>query len=187
MQFADIPSNRGMLVPQGVKSIATEQSRANTAYGVLTTPDEVPNVELPNGGLIVVAFQAMWKCSVIQAANAAIFIDNTQLVRAAEGSAAPTAQTALHGVTGSGDVYSPLGSYEGGLQGVGGTVAYTGDLTTGQLVGVSTPGQPTFGGPVHIFAAAGTYTVGVRFKATSGSVTAKNRKLWVWTMEFPVL
>ena len=35
-----------------------------------------------------------------------------------------------------------------------------------------------------VFAAAGTYDISVQFKASSGSVTVKNRKLWVWTMGF---
>lgn len=39
-------------------------------------------------------------------------------------------------------------------------------------------------GFVVLFAAAGTYDVSVQFKSSSGTVTAKERKLWVWTMGF---
>jgi hypothetical protein len=38
------------------------------------------------------------------------------------------------------------------------------------------------GGSIEVFAAAGTYTIGVKYKATSGNVTAKERKLWVATL-----
>jgi hypothetical protein len=40
------------------------------------------------------------------------------------------------------------------------------------------------GGVVSMFAAAGTYTISVQFKALSGSVTASNRKLWVQALSF---
>lgn len=33
--------------------------------------------------------------------------------------------------------------------------------------------------PLLGFAAAGTYNISVQYKATSGSITAKERKLWV--------
>jgi hypothetical protein len=67
---------------------------------------------------------------------------------------------------------------------------YTEDFTTGQVVGagpqmsVSATSPQLVGGPCYIFAAAGTYTVSVQFKSSSGSVTAKNRKLWAWTLGF---
>jgi hypothetical protein len=61
-------------------------------------------------------------------------------------------------------------------------VPYTGDVTTGQIVGtVSAAG---LGGPCYFFAAAGTYTISIQVKASSASVTIKNRKLWVWTIGF---
>jgi hypothetical protein len=50
-------------------------------------------------------------------------------------------------------------------------------LTTGEILG-----SPLEAGMAVVFGAAGTYTVGVKFKATSGSVTAKERKLWVATV-----
>jgi hypothetical protein len=40
------------------------------------------------------------------------------------------------------------------------------------------------GGVCYVFAAAGTYDVSVQFKASSGSITAKSRKLWVSSVDY---
>jgi hypothetical protein len=70
-------------------------------------------------------------------------------------------------------------------------LAYTGDVTTGQAVGIAgvahlnlanagtiTMGSGAWGGPCYIFGlAAGAYKISVQFKASSGKVTAKKRRL----------
>jgi hypothetical protein len=60
--------------------------------------------------------------------------------------------------------------------------AYTGDVTTGQLLGRNL--AATLMGLAVVFAAAGTYDVSIQFKSASGSVTAKERKLWVEAVSF---
>jgi hypothetical protein len=180
---------------RGVSMIATEEARTNTAYGLLATPDRVQNVVLPADGLLFVAYQAMWKESVSGAGRAALCLNGTPVGRANAGVAAPVTEGGVSGVgpeaaTGgvATDTYKPLASHPGGLCGIASTAtAYTGDLTTGQLVGTRDTIAPTDQdklGIATIFAAAGTYDVSVQFKASSGSVTAKDRKLWVWTMGF---
>lgn len=112
--------------------------------------------------------------------------------------AAPVVQECKPGNTSSpmGGTDRPLVSFRGGLSSplfsVG--TAYTGDVATGQVLGAladsAKPAGDQFGdaagagGTCLIFAAAGVYTVSVQFKPASGSVTAKNRKLWVWTIGF---
>lgn len=182
---------------RGKSIIATTESRTNTAYGLMTTPDRVQNVVLPTDGLIAVAFQGLFKSSVARAGRAAIFIDANQLV-VGTGQGAPREQAAV--TPASGTEYTHLVSHPLGLAGTDAASAVVGDATTGQAVGLhsennvgsgqeiggliaaSTPVQ--VGGVCRIFAAAGTYDVSVQFKASSGSVTAKSRKLWVWTMGF---
>lgn len=172
---------------RGKSIIATTESRTNTAYGKLTTPDQVTGVVLPTDALIAVGFQATWQESVNDAARAAIFVGATQLKIAAENvSAAPAVQEAACGQAAATDgvVASGPGGLAGAATGSGG-LAYTGDVTTGQVLGViPAAGTTAGGGPCYIFAAAGTYDISVQFKASSGSVTAKNRKLWVWTVGF---
>jgi hypothetical protein len=103
--------------------------------------------------------------------------------------------------------FLPLSSCAYGLVSGGGPNAYSGDLTTGQVVGVTTGTSynlnveyngavqhpfgsatglfPPVGGPCDIFAAAGTYTVSIQFKVVGGtSITVKNRQLWVQALSF---
>lgn len=163
-------------VRRGKSIIATEEARTNVAYGTLTTPDQVSNVVLPTAGLLCVAFQGMWKESVNGAARAAVFLSANQLKYSGVSTAPAVVETANNA---NANIYESLGSYTLGLQGNGVATDYTGDVTTGQIVGAA-----TVGGFMTIQAAAGTYDVSIQFKASSGSVTAKNRSLWVWTMGF---
>lgn len=189
---------------RGATNISTTESRTNTAYGLLTTPDKV-TVTLPTNGLIAVAYQATWQESANQAARAAIFLGATQqTIAPADGAAAPKTVEAGYGGGGIVNTDRSLCSFSSGLASTGNATAFTGDVTTGQAIGahsvnvvsgvgsgaafyVGGGGPHTVdgvGGPCVIFAAAGTYDVSVQFKASSGSVTAKNRKLWVWTAGF---
>jgi hypothetical protein len=187
----------------GGKSIITAtEARSNVAYGTLTTPDIVKSVVLPTDGLIGVLYQATWQESVNNAARAAIFLNSVQQQIAQ--TSGPANVAASRASQGAGvNVDGSLFTAPTGLCGTDEAAAYAGDATTGQAVGwhpgnsaylvrqeiggsiVSSP-TPNIGaaGPCYIFATAGTYDVSVQFKASSGSVTAKNRKLWVWTQTF---
>jgi hypothetical protein len=148
----------------GKSIIATEQSRESASYGLLGTPDRVEGIVLPTDGFIVVSFAALFKSSVEGAGCAAIFLNANQ-VKSVE-------DVANEAKTASAGTFRRIRSEEGfGLISYPGASGYP---TTGNLIGV-----------VDIFAPAGTYTVSAQFKATSGSVAAKERKLWCWTKEFP--
>lgn len=166
---------------RGVNIVTTEETRNNTAYGLMTTPDRVSNIVLPSNGIIAVAFQGMFKSSVGSAGRAAIFIGANQLKAAVTSSAAPLEQECS--TISSADVYKTFSSSTVGLNSASGGTAYTGpDVTTGQVITRDSSGL--LGGPCFLFAAAGTYDITVQFKATSGTITAKERKLWVWTIGF---
>lgn len=153
------------------KVIATEESRTNTAYGTLTTADEITGVVLPENGLIVIGFAALVKSSVSGAGRIALFIGGNQLKTV--GTTAPEVQE----VTTSEAVFSTVLSTGVGLQQ---TIKGNSFVTTGQSIGSGT----NSGGFCPVFAAAGTYAISVQYKATSGSVTAKERKLWVAVLGF---
>lgn len=179
-----IAQNLGMnisgAVGQGYVSIPTSQSTTSTTYTYLATPDSVSNVVISTGGLIFVAYQAMWNSSVATASNvsAAVFLNTNQLQAIqSTTTTTPTVQAATNGAAST--VAEPLASTFAGLIAGAQTSAYTGNVTTGQVLGTNATG-----GIITIFAAAGTYTVGVEFKAASGSVTVSNRQLWVWTRNF---
>lgn len=169
---------------RGKSIIATSESRTNTAYGMLTTPDRVQNVVLPTDGLILVAFQALWQQSIGGTAKAAIFLGANQLRFASTVSGTNQLAEAQMGSGSATDV--PLFSYAGGLFGSAQSANAATDVTTGQIVGgeISSTAGVLGGGFCAIFAAAGTYDVSVQFKASSGSVTARNRKLWVRALTF---
>lgn len=188
------PGIRGPEGPEGaaggeLKSsiIATEEVRTNVAFGTLTTPDEL-EIILPANGLIAIAYQATWKESVSGAARAAIFLNEVQLKVATTGAAVAAGEAKIAGTV---NTFTPLFTTRGGpvtgwaseasagLLSPRASSAFTGDVTTGQVVGSSL--YPS--GSLLVFAAAATYKVSVRFKSSSGSVTAKNRKLWCWLVK----
>lgn len=160
------------------KIIATEQSRNNESFGLLGTPDEIPSVVVPTDGLLLVGYSASVKSANSGAARAAIFLGANQLKIApwTEGTA-PIKQEA------EGNVgilsFSKVFSTATGLR-FNSVGAYSGDVTTGQLIGANSASSGV-GGMTAIFAAAGTYNVSVQYRAGNpgGEVWAKERKLWV--------
>lgn len=166
------------VVRRGKSIIPTSQSSSNAAYVFLATPDRVQNVVLPTDGLIMIAFQALWQESVAGAARAAVVIGSNQLKTVGN---PPPGQAAIiqSGVV---NVDAALATFYGGLQGstTGTSMA---NVATGQVVGLPVPAAA--GGTCAVFAAAGTYDIGVQFQALSGgTVTVKDRRLWVWTIGF---
>ena len=170
----------GASTRRGKCIIATEESTTSASYTTLTTPDRVQNIVLPTDGLLFVGYRALWKESSSGAARAALFLGANQL-QTGDNSAAVVQESQSGG--GSTGVYYALHTNNGGLisQDSSG-VADTVDVTTGQVLGSAS--SSGYGAIAVIFAAAGTYTVSVQFKTSAGTVTAKSRKLWVWSMGF---
>lgn len=155
------------------------ETRTNVALGLMPTPDRVQSIVLPTDGLILVLYQAIMQSTAGNAGRANIFLGASAIGVAGSGSAAAFAVVAA---TATANVDSPLATTSYGLATGGNTTSnYTGDLTTGQAIGATGAGS---GGPCYIFAAAGTYDVSIQFQALSGSVTVKNRRLWVWAIGF---
>jgi hypothetical protein len=162
---------------RGTSNIATTQSTSSASFTTLATPDQVTNIVMPTNGLILVGFQGTWQESVSAAASACIALNGTPAKIATAGNA-NVPSVGIGGASTGRDV--PLSTSPAGLVSVAASAGSTGDVTTGQIVGVSGSG----GGVTYLFAAAGTYTVSIMFAASSGTVTVKNRKLWVLTQPF---
>lgn len=169
-------------VRRGKSIISTEETTTSASYTLLTTPDRVSNVVLPTDGLIAIAFQGMWKETNNNTARAAIFIGATQMKGSLANTAAPNVLEAA--INSTVNNYASIGSFGGGLTTATNTTAYTGDVTTGQVVGVNALTVAGTQGVCYVFAAAGTYTVSVQYKTSAGTASVKNRKLWVWTQAF---
>jgi hypothetical protein len=167
----------------GAVSIPTVETRLNSAFGLLTTPDRVQNVVVPANAIVHVGYQALWKEANIGVARAAIFIDSNNVKIGRPAASTPDDQMASIG--GTANLYVPLASYGGGLVSATAATTDTSEVTTGQLIGVQESGERR-GGTAQIgMLAAGTYTISVQFKSTDAStVTVKNRHLWVWVQPF---
>lgn len=147
----------------GKKVIDTEQTTTSASYTLLTTPDQIPNIVVPTDGLIVVYFRALPKTSS-GTWSAAVHLNGTT-AKMADGLAPIDC-----GDTNT--AYDKVATTNGtDLT----TASWSADVTTGQAVGV----------PIVFFAAAGVYTVDVRWKTTAGTLSVKNRKLSVRVLDFP--
>lgn len=190
--------NETGIVRRGKSIIATEESRSNTAYGLLTTSDQVASVVLPTDGLIRVLYQCHIKGSVAGAARAGLFLGSNQVKFGDNTGTGGAVLNAESGTNVHADTYRYLFSgsnveadFTAGTGLITSSQALSAantnaDVTTGQILGANlataTSNAPVVAQWLEIFAAAGTYTVSVQFKASSGSVTAKNRKLLVWAI-----
>jgi len=196
----DLGVTQGSTKRRGSAINSAEVTRSSAAaYGLFSAPDLVSGVVLPADGLLLIQYSAEVKTSGADP-YAAIFLGANQLKAASQSSAAPIIAEAQ--IVGSG--YQKLVSWAGGLisrlhfsAGVGIThPTYSGDVTTGQAVSVdqvnefsdfaTTGGYSLLvgGGFCVVEAAAGTYDVSVQFKAASGTITARNRRLRVIAMGF---
>lgn len=142
------------------KIIPTEESRENAAFGTLTTADEIKNVVLPENGLMLIGYRARAKSSVTGQGSACIFLGNNQL----KSFIGESSERGIGGTTWKYLFTSPELTLQATPEGE------TADASTGQVAAFVL---------LPVFAAAATYDVSVRWKAASGKVTAKERKLWV--------
>lgn len=140
--------------------IATEQARENTAFGTLGTADEITGIVVPSNGVIRIGYLAVFKSSVSAAGKAAIFLNSTAILT-------PAILTGIETFT-TGTTFHLVGTR--GTSGANKPLETASESSTVPVVALNFIDVPV---------AAGTYTVSVQYAATSGSVTAKERKLWV--------
>lgn len=176
-------------------AIPEESSTSSAAYGLLDPADLIENVSLPTDGVIFVMYEAAFKSSSLDAGAAAIFLGDTQLTVGLVQQSAPQAQEAP---TSGAAIYQYLTTTPCGLAASQGTVIQ-GNVSSGQAVALApdsggiggnlrhrlggvlhTYAAPA-GGPCAIFATAGNYDISIRFKTSAGTLSVKERKLWVWT------
>lgn len=186
-------------IRRGRTFIAGEDTRTNPAYGLMSTPDRVSSLVLPTDGLFIIGYSARWKTTT-NLARAALFLNSTQVVIPHYSGAAATLSpqsASISATGGTANKWNRIASSGAGLASTASDLDLNvADATTGQLVGVlgnivtssdaatatETPGQA--GGLAVVFADAGTYDVSVQFKATAGTVHARQRKLWVMAIGF---
>lgn len=199
-QIPDVPADM-LLLAQSVDDrtpyakgiyIATSESRTNTAYGLLTTPDRVQNVVVPALAQVEVSYQAISQRSASAGdARVAIFIGSNQLQKSGNASNGGGVQEATMNTSTTNNTDQILASSTGGLfasDSIGGGAPVTA-VTTGLVIGggekanLEATSGPQYG-PCRLFVAAGTYDISIQYKVSSGSVTAKERRLWVRVLPF---
>lgn len=164
---------------RGKTIIATEEARTNVAYGLMATPDRVSGIVVASDGILRIRYLALVKASVAGAGAAAIFIGSNQL-KTHGGAAALSDQSV--GFATTANIYNVLCTTPSGLNGV---TTYTSDAPAAASTGQALTAGGGFGGVLDVFGLpAGTYDVSVQYKSTSGSVTVKDRRLWVETRVF---
>lgn len=160
---------------RGVSVIAGSESVAATAYATMPTPDRVPNVVVPANSLLVISYQATWQETNSNNGRALIYIGANPLKVFTIGTAAAVDMTAAQ-MGGTAAIDKMLATNGIGFTNDSGSTAYTGDAATGQVLN---------GTPIYMVMPAGTYDISVQFKVQiTGSVSAKNRNLRVWTERF---
>jgi hypothetical protein len=173
--------------------VAGEETRdsgvSGTGYGTLATPDQIAGIVVPANALLYINFTALWKESVANAARASIFIGANQLTYPA--AAATTVEAGITSNAYTPPKYSRLLSHAMGL----GTRFANADMSSlsanGSALGNKELWYSTGGGALVFSAndtpegpwcvvdglAAGTYTVSIQFKCSSGTLSAKERRL----------
>jgi hypothetical protein len=176
---AKLAASVGKITWYTPKVIASEQSVTNESFAFLPTEDKIEGVVVPENGLILVAYRALVKQTTSEAGRAAIFLGNNQLKGwTTTTNAVENRETEAW----TGSNFVPLYSDNHFALKASSTTTTGGTpVTTGFLVGMG-GGIASGGGFAVIEAAAGTYTVGVKYRAIPNSVTAKERKLWVATL-----
>lgn len=184
------------------KVIATEQSTSSTSFTTLTTADEIKEIVIPENGLLVVGYQALWKRSTgLANPQAAFFLDSNQLKVPQVNDASATQAAVLGGLEAGKwshlrsapcGLLSPRPVSDASTVSTGEAMGYVAASNASQtmilggseiLVGPeATALRNLFGGMCVIGVAAGTYAISVRFKTSSGTVTAKERKLWAYVI-----
>lgn len=158
------------------KIIATEESRTNAEFGTLTTADEIKEVVLPENGLMMIGYTCAMKDTLTpgQAGRVGMFLGADQ-IKAAAGSGGSVSVEA--NCLAAANTFNKVVSTFYGL--AEGAAASSADVTTGQVLGMY--GASSYGGGfMVVYAAPATYNVSAKFKCNeAGTVTVKERKLWV--------
>lgn len=170
------------------RSIVTaEQSITSATFQVLGIADRIEDMDIDADDLLVVVFMGEFKSSGAGNGRAAIFVGGEQLMIGGSNQAAATRAEETS--------FTYVASHPLGLAGSESTATGTSSLPT--PVGISAKDTRQFvgatevastieqlGGACVIRPDTGIHDVEIRWSATSGSITARNRRLYAWTRKF---
>lgn len=169
----------GDQISWGYSEATLQEIPTSVAYAVLpTNPDRVEDVIVEAGQMLAISYFAGVFEQTVNAGRIAIFINGIQLKAMGVGNIAVAVQeTTIGGSAGTG---RRCFTHAGGLSVISVAGATSADgVTSGTALGRS----DGFGeGVCYVYVPPGTYTVDVRYKATSGwcGVYSALRRLTVW-------
>lgn len=169
-------------IRRGASVITGTDTITSSSYAVMTTPDQVSSIFLPTDGLLVIAASMIWGAASSATPFAALFIGSNQLKIPITG-AAPAVQevSSINGTNFQALSTSPTGLITTNF----GASIDKGINTILAIAAKDAPqGTPKWGGFTIVEAASGTYDISVRFKAATGTVSAKQRSLYVYSIGF---
>lgn len=158
----------------GYLGIATNQTTTSSSFVYLATQDLISGISMGSNGLFLVDYQAL-----VSGNGSASLVMNGVPIPIATANGAPSATSAQATFTST-----HLGVLVTSNQGLNTTASGSSDsseVTTGQILGAV---SVTSAGTARITVPAGTYSIGVQFLATSGTVHVANRHLWVRAVNF---
>lgn len=181
--------NTASAVRRAVLNIPSSQSTSSTSFTPLSTADTLTVNFAQPPELALFWYQATWSSTVANAGSAAIFTahhsPNSQATIAPASGAGGSFITMTPATTSGSGVVTPLTSSPVGLSSPTLTGNYTGDVTTGQILGAK---QVGLAGPCLLLpptsGVLNQFTVSVWFSASSGNVTVANRTLWLLLLNF---
>lgn len=176
---------------KGKSIIATQQQLDNNGgFEFMGTPDRVSGIVLPTDGLIMVLFQAEFRfgrsgITGTPSTVVGLFVGTNQAYIAKNSSPNPNrlVWSGSSSTSRSSAKYGALSIAGGGIRHqLASTAVDYAHNANAQVIGDETGGSS----PLVLFAPAGTYDVGVKFDVsdTGADCEIKNRKLWVWSLEF---
>lgn len=160
-----------------------QETFTQAAYANAPTPDRCQNVVLPSNGLLAVGFFALWKAGAAATCSAAIFLGANQLRAPSLTAPAAVGVQEVSKVAAAATGYGNIETTEYGLEGSLMTAGADESIVTTGLV-LNDAGHTLDGGICYIWAAAGTYDVSVQYKSSTGSLSIKERRLWVQAIPY---
>jgi hypothetical protein len=180
-------ANARVSVPAAVYKTAVATVGSATYADPSDGGDKV-TVACPTDGLLIAGYSSLWKVSAAATIAAAFFIGPTggtqtqlKLPNPASGGA-PVVQEA----TLSPGAATNYGYLHSNRQGLGAILPGATDntlVTTGLVL--ASPSGAQDGGLCYIFpGTADTFDVAVKYKNSAGTLSVKERRLWVWSVEY---
>lgn len=172
---SDLGINAGANTGRGVTNVAASQSTSSGSPVFLSTPDQVTGITLATNGMINIYYLAQVEVSA-GTGTIGLYVNGGSGWNAISFPAGNNTFTPINGTITTAPHFSPVSTN-------GSSIAASASSTTDQTFATTGMALP-HSTPITMVAAAGTYSIGVQYSMSGGTLTAQNRTLWVQTVNF---